>query len=243
MHAYEVLAFGIRDKITAGDLQPGERMPSELALASQYSVSRSTVREALRLLEESGLLERPSPKIMRVKAADTSLSSREFTRAMVFGDVTFSELMDALFVLEPALARLAAEHPDEAIIAELNQNLLEQAKHVDDYPTWWRLDQQFHQGIATMSRNRALTTARASIMDTVGPALSSMVAHAQSTRGLHHHRQVLEEVTIGDPDAAQLMMQKHVRDAFLAWQESGFNINISLAEWQRSITSQVSTAD
>jgi DNA-binding FadR family transcriptional regulator len=241
MRAYEVLALRIRERIAAGELSPGERLPPEMTLAERFEVSRPTVREALRLLEESGLVERSSPKILRVKPAEMSLVSREFTRAMVLGDVTFRELMDAIFVIDPALAQLAARNPDEQIVAELTANLEQQAEHFDDYGTWWRLDQKFHQDLATMSRNRALTTARASVMDTVAPALGSMVSRDQAERGTHHHRRILEEVALGDPDGARLMSQKHVRDAFSSWEEAGFDLDLTLTEWRRQAAASLST--
>ncbi|HKQ94090.1 MAG TPA: GntR family transcriptional regulator, partial [Aestuariivirgaceae bacterium] len=60
--AYQRLAASIRDSIISGELEPGHRLPPELELASREGVSRSTVREALRLLQESGYIERSSPR-------------------------------------------------------------------------------------------------------------------------------------------------------------------------------------
>ncbi|HEY4830107.1 MAG TPA: winged helix-turn-helix domain-containing protein, partial [Solirubrobacteraceae bacterium] len=54
VRAYEQLADKIRASILAGDLREGQRIPSEAQLAGDAGVSRSTVREALRLLQESG---------------------------------------------------------------------------------------------------------------------------------------------------------------------------------------------
>ena len=64
--AYDQLAGLLRERITSGDLREGDRLPSETALAKQAGVSRSTVREALRILEQGGLVERASPRIMVV---------------------------------------------------------------------------------------------------------------------------------------------------------------------------------
>ena len=65
--AYEQLAGQIRARILAGELAEGDRLPSELALAREAQVSRGTVREALRLLEEAGFVERASPRILVVR--------------------------------------------------------------------------------------------------------------------------------------------------------------------------------
>src|ERR1700758_2272416 len=55
--AFEAVADQIRDQLTSGALQPGDRLPPERELAEQFSLSRNTVREALRSLEMAGVLE------------------------------------------------------------------------------------------------------------------------------------------------------------------------------------------
>ena len=65
--AYEQLADALRDSIRSGTLRVGDRLPSETKLAQDAGVSRSTVREALRILQEAGLIERTSPKVMVVR--------------------------------------------------------------------------------------------------------------------------------------------------------------------------------
>ena len=70
----------IRQRIVSGELAEGDRIPSESALAKEAQVSRSTVREALRTLEESGLIERTSPKIMVVRRPSEERAYRELPR-------------------------------------------------------------------------------------------------------------------------------------------------------------------
>ena len=81
--AYEQLAGRIRGRILAGEIAPGARLPSELALAREAAVSRSTVREALRVLEETGFVERPSPRILVARRpAGDEPALREATRVL-----------------------------------------------------------------------------------------------------------------------------------------------------------------
>src|SRR3954451_21288730 len=75
--AYEQLADLLRERITSGDLRKGDRLPSESALAEQAGVSRSTVREALRTLEQAGLITRASPRVMVVAGLDEDPAFRE----------------------------------------------------------------------------------------------------------------------------------------------------------------------
>ena len=100
--AYEELASMIRQRIVSGELGEGDRIPSESALAKEAQVSRSTVREALRTLEESGLIERTSPKIMVVRRPSEERAYRELHRALRRRNVTFHHLHEALLVLDPS---------------------------------------------------------------------------------------------------------------------------------------------
>src|SRR4051812_18366086 len=90
--AYEQLAEALRESINAGTLGEGARLPSEARIAEQAGVSRSTVREALRMLQEAGLIERASPKVMVVSARNDDPSHRELTAALRRRNVTFHHL-------------------------------------------------------------------------------------------------------------------------------------------------------
>src|SRR5690349_15889321 len=101
--AYEQLAQLLRERITSGDLHEGDRLPSETALAEQAGVSRSTVREALRILEQDGLVTRRSPRIMVVSDRSEDPVFRELRRELRRRNVTFHHLHEALMTFDPEL--------------------------------------------------------------------------------------------------------------------------------------------
>ena len=144
--AYEQLAGQIRARILAGELAEGDRLPSELALAREARVSRGTVREALRLLEEAGFVARTSPRILVVR--------RPRDQDLDRGDVTFGDVVEALLALDPALTRLATERAGDAQIEDLERRLDEQRGVLSEPATWSRLDDEFHLAIAEISGNR-----------------------------------------------------------------------------------------
>ena len=111
--AYEQLAASIREAVLAGTLTDGQRLPSETTLAKQHGVSRSTVREALRLLQESGFLERISPKILAVRRHTEEPALRAMHHALRRRTVTFEALYESLMLLEPELSRLAASRREQ----------------------------------------------------------------------------------------------------------------------------------
>ena len=109
----EIVALEIVRDIVAQGLKPGDRLPLEAEMLSQYRVSRSSLREALRLLEVQGLIAiRPGPGsgtvVGRVLPGNLA---RTLTLYLHMSGATYDQLLDAWTAAEPLLARLAAENP------------------------------------------------------------------------------------------------------------------------------------
>src|SRR5437879_9338555 len=103
--AYRKVAAAIGERILSRALREGERLPPETELARQFGVNRSTVREALRELESSGLVKRrPGSKLMSVTRPQHDAIAEGVSRALVMHDVTFLEVWEALTIIEPPIA-------------------------------------------------------------------------------------------------------------------------------------------
>jgi GntR family transcriptional regulator, transcriptional repressor for pyruvate dehydrogenase complex len=229
--AYEALASMIRDRIVSGELSEGDRIPSETALAREAQVSRSTVREALRTLEEAGLVARASPKIMVVQRANADRATTELQGALKRRNVTFHHLHEALLVLEPELTRMAALRAGAAGTEALEANLAEQAENLERFETWAELDQEFHLQIAEMSMNPVLVMARRPISDLLQPALETfMTTPLLTQRALDFHRRIFEEIQVRDSDGAALMARKHINDLRSIWEQAGLNFERRIAD-------------
>jgi GntR family transcriptional repressor for pyruvate dehydrogenase complex len=220
--AYEQLADTIRGSILSGELSQGHRIPSEARLAEDAGVSRSTVREALRLLEESGFLERASPKILVVRGAAERPAHRAMTHALRRRTVTFAALHEALMLLDPELARLAALRRDDEDLVTLNQILDAQRAHLGDFAEWCRLDEAFHVAIAEASANAPLVLARTALGDVLVPTVAQFVHDQAATEmATAFHERVLEQITASDAELAALIMRRHIEDFNNAWERSG----------------------
>src|SRR5271168_3102302 len=122
---YVLVARAIEKRILDGDIAPGDILPSETAFAAQFGVNRSTLREALRALEQNGLVSRePGRKKLRASAPRAADLSRRFASAMIIQQVSLEELCEAMRALEPASAAGAATRRDSEVLAELEDNLL-----------------------------------------------------------------------------------------------------------------------
>jgi DNA-binding FadR family transcriptional regulator len=229
--AYQQLAESIRASILAGELREGERLPSEAVLAGRSGVSRSTVREALRVLQASGFLERASPRILVVRAHSEDPAVHAMTHALRRGAVTFSALHEVLMLLEPELARLAAERRDEDDLEELRRILDAQQRHRRDFPTWCRLDQAFHVAIAEASANAPLVLARATLGQVLVPTVAQFVDNEAATQAAtDFHLRIYTEIAAGEVELAGLVARRHVEDFQSAWERSGLGDHRDISE-------------
>jgi len=125
---YELVAERLRDRVVHGDLRPGERLPNEAALATDFGVSRATVREALRVLAAQNLIRTSKGAgggsyvtLPSVGHISESLRSGIGLLASV-DDVTLDELLEARELLEIPAARAAAGRRDEEHLAAMRDS-------------------------------------------------------------------------------------------------------------------------
>jgi GntR family transcriptional repressor for pyruvate dehydrogenase complex len=230
--AYEQLAAEIRARIVAGELREGDRLPSELAIAREARVSRGTVREALRVLEEGGFVGRASPRILVVRTPqEDEPAVRETTRALRQSNVTFDDIHEALLALDPALTRLATERAQIEDIERLEQHLVGQERVLSQPETWSGLDDEFHILIAQMSGNVPLILARRPISAVLLPVVQRFVREERMTRAAFvFHERIVEQMRAGDPEAAEFMTRKHINDFRKAWEHAGLDVHLSVGQ-------------
>lgn len=242
--AYEALASSIRQSIADGDLAEGQRLPSESRLALEAGVSRSTVREALRLLQESGFLERVSPRILVVRSDREAPAFRAMTHALRRRTVTFAALHESLLLLEPELARLAAQRRDEDDLAALRSLLDAQRKNRVRFAEWCRLDESFHVAIAEASANAPLVLARATLGQLLVPTVAQFVhSDRATTAAIEFHERIYAEIERGDAEFAELIARRHVEDFHAAWEASGLAYEQDISQLIDAATARPNLGD
>src|SRR5215510_2374622 len=143
--AYELVADEIEQKILTGILRPGDPIGTESELVKQFGVNRSTVREGIRLLEQSGLVARETSRRLSVAVPHYHGLATRMSRALVLQQVTFRELYHTSRALEPAAVELAMDHRTEEDLAALEANLVEMRRVQRDAPAVAELDAEFHK--------------------------------------------------------------------------------------------------
>lgn len=229
--AYERLASSMREAIRVGMLAEGYRLPSEATLAKDAGVGRSTVREALRLLQESGYIERVSPKVLVVRAHAEESAVRAINHALRRRTVTFEALYESLMLLEPALSRLAALRREPDDLEELQRILDAQRKAIRNFPLWCRLDETFHVRIAEASANAPLILARATLGQIIVPTVAQFVTtETAAMKGTEFHQRLFTEIANGDGELAAVAARRHIEDFGAAWERVGLDYHRDISQ-------------
>jgi GntR family transcriptional regulator, transcriptional repressor for pyruvate dehydrogenase complex len=212
--AYRSVARSISEKILNGTLPVGSQLPSESALAQTLGINRSTVREAIRALEESGMLRRrPGGKRLFVSAPRHSEVANRMKAAMVLQEMSFLELWEAMLCIEPAVTAAAAARITEVELNQLEENVDRTRHAVTHAKDFVALDFEFHTILSKASRNRTLQLCREPIGQVFYPAFLRLVLRLNvGERLVVAHRQVLDGLRARDVSHAREWMEKHIID-------------------------------
>jgi len=208
---YEEVAARIRRLISDGHLKPGDRLPPERDLASALGVSRTSVRDAIRSLQASGLLEprQGDGTVIRELSAETlvgPIASALLARRDLLADLLYVRKM-----IEPAIAREAARRATPEEIRQLDAILARQAARLDTGGLAIEEDSAFHDMIARASRNQVVLKVIDVLMDLLREGRErSLQVRGRPQRSLRGHRQILEAIRSRNPDAAARAMLNHL---------------------------------
>jgi len=211
--ASDWVADQIREEIVHGRRLAGDRLPPEQVLAAQLSVSRTAVREGLRVLELQGLVSvrhgyggglfvaTPGPAAL-LGVLQTSLH---------IGQLAVTELYQARVLFEPKMARMAVEHDSTALAERLADNIAAAEEVLAEHGQLLGTNLQFHSLFAQAVGNRALSL----VMQAFLQLLEELEQRYAPNRGvaraaLRDHQQILEAVRAVDGNRVETLTVAHL---------------------------------
>jgi len=117
--AYKLVFEAIERDILTGVLPEGSALPTETALSEQFGVNRSTVREGIRLLEQTGLVGRGSAKRLIVVRPPSEEAAQRASRGLAQHGVSFQEVWECLQQFQPVAAKLTASRASSEALEEM----------------------------------------------------------------------------------------------------------------------------
>ena len=211
----------VGNRVVRGDWKPGERLPDEAEFSKELHVSRTVMREAIKVLSEKGLIE-SRPRIgTRVSAfenwnyLDPDILKWIFTNGPTKKNT--DDLIELRRMVEPAATRLAALRRSDQELELLQKAFQDMADAVDDIEAGIEPDVRFHQIILKASGNRMLAPLGFSIETALAASfrISNSVPGAP-VESLARHEAVLNAIAARDGDAAEAAMCNLIDKAQIA---------------------------
>jgi DNA-binding FadR family transcriptional regulator len=209
--ASEDIARQIREELSTGRLRPGDRLPPERELAVQFSVARNTLREALRSLEISGLIE------LRKGAAGGAFVRSSNGETIVtgirdmfsLGAVTREQITEARIWTESAIVRAACERHTASDLEELRRNL-DVAAEATDFYARAEAHLEFHMILTRIARNPIMETVMEALLGVVRGFIHSIGPQQVTEYVLPSRRRFMRHFEERDADAAVAEMERHL---------------------------------
>lgn len=222
MRAYERVVEQVEEAIHTGRVRPSERLPSERQLMEQFGVGRSTVREALRVLQSKGLVQsRPGDPNGPLVLPFSSDGLREQMTRMARAELlSVRELLQFRITVEGASHRLAALHRTPEQLAALDELMaaMEAAVGTDD-ELFAQADLRFHLAVGDAADNTLFGICNAVMLDIVQRLVQAKIRGARDRRAqmresCRRHRLVLEAIRAGDGDLASRLARQSIYDYY-----------------------------
>ena len=206
----------LKSAILAGRLKPGDKLPSEKQLAQQFQSSRGSVREAIRALEQAGLLVVRRGSGGGAMVADGNL--RHVTDSLFalirLGSVSIHHLTEVRVILEPWIARLAAQRITEEELARIEAYVAQHADAIAAGDLHATADLGFHRMLAEAAKNPLLVLFAHSMADVmVEEVVARLEMDAATNRSnLAFHQRICAALARRDHGEASRVMLEHITE-------------------------------
>lgn len=208
----DLIISQIRDLISSGTIDPGDKLPPERKLAAHFGVSRSQVREAIYKLQFYGIVKVIPQSGTVVTGLGVSAIQGLITDILMIEKADFNSLVATRILLEKEAARLAAIHRTSDDLIEITKALEAYKERLKQMNHAIEEDLLFHVKIAEASKNSVLKSLMLIITpDIVSSFISLKVCNESNNRKtIAEHVEILEMISNQDPEGAVAAMEKHL---------------------------------
>ena len=208
---HELLAERLEELILKGVYLPGQSLPSAQALATQYGVSQTVVRDAIRGLAAKGLVQaRHGVGVFVTESAHANLMDSA-RLALLRGAATPREIWEARRIFEVEIAALAAARRTEEDLQHMRQIIADYkaAAGVEPWEKTFQFHLQFHLALIKAVHNRALTILMEPITELLIVGAQREDPGESAVRTFQQHEHIFSFIEAGDVEGARQAMLEH----------------------------------
>lgn len=204
---YVRVARRIAERISSGEIKPGQRLPSERELADMLQVSRPTIREAMIALEVSGVID--------VRTGSGIYVTDDAPRLSLSDDgIGPFEILEMRLLVEPEACALAAERMTDEQLVEIRE-IYRQMESTDQTPDMEAVDGRFHSAIGRATENTALASTidwlwRLRAQSDFSKGFHRLILEEGTFPALDEHRAIVAALEARDPVSARDAMRRHL---------------------------------
>lgn len=207
----EQLVERLQHHIVTQKLQPGDRLPTEIELAKQFGVGRQSVREAIKVLENAGIVETRPHHGSRLKALDTRRLSNHLRFLFELDAVSIKETVFVRRILECGAIPLVIEHADENDFQQMEAAIERMKALTQRGETFAAADMTFHQALICATKNRILQGFGGMLQEFFAGLQGRVHFHEKEQwQSIAEHEQIYAALKNRDAVAAQRVMEQHL---------------------------------
>jgi GntR family transcriptional repressor for pyruvate dehydrogenase complex len=209
-NTYELVAESLLALISERHLKPGDTLPTERELMQHYGVGRSSVREALRMLESRGLISAGGSGAFAVADFRNPLND-SLSLLLAVEEGSLRELFEVRRIVEGEAVALATERGEDVHLDRMRAATELMREGLANRDEYIEADVAFHLTIAEATQNRMILHLMHAIRDQLERALGSIYKIPGSPeRSIEDHGLIIEAMEAGKPDEARERMREHL---------------------------------
>ena len=216
--ATDIVVTALEERIFSGVLADGQMLPAERELMEEFGISRTVAREAVKILGGKGLIEalpRHRPVVKRPDYGTLLGVLGGLVKHLIGEPGGVKQIFDVRIFVEAALVRLAAQNAEKGDIANLRQALEENEACIHESDAFYDTDMAFHQVLYTIPRNPVFVAINRSFNDWLDWHWRQMPRLPErNARNFEAHKAIFEAIRDRDPDQAEMVLRRHLDDAW-----------------------------
>ena len=210
----------LEELIVAGKIKPGDRLPSESQMGKMLGVSRTVVREAVRLLSARGLVDVKTGSGIYVRELNSTMMSDPIELLLRYRAIKVEDIVEVRTLFEVHLAGLAAERASAEDISALEDTIAKLRNRTLSPRESAEIDVEFHARLAVAAGNPLFAVLAQSITSVMIDPIRDEYERHDFARddAIREHTAILERVKARDPEGARQAMAQSVSVAPMNWE-------------------------